>query len=365
MPLKKYYLLTYISLIVNVLCAQSDSVRTRIYLIGDTGKKAVVSKNYQQFSQAITQDKPSCVLFLGDNVYPKGIRPEGDKHHATDVEKLRIQLSLLKNHKGQFYMIPGNHDWQMGKKNGLSHVLRQQVLVDKYIKDSLTQYTPEQAHYYKPTGLPGPEKVELEGITIIMVDTDWWVHNQIFHPVKKLENSKKKTEILFFQQFDAYLKEANDKGNKIFVMTHHPLYLSGKNSLRMEPLRSLINYTPMAVFGVAGLYRAARGMSPQPSYKRMVRKFEQHIAPYKHIIWLSGHDHDQQLIEKNNVTQIVCGNGGEHVKVENRPKMVTWHNDETTGFGKIELSNSGVLSVFFYDDNGKELYRQAISKEIK
>ena len=365
MPLKKYCLLVSISLIINVLCAQSDSVRTRIYLIGDTGKKAVVSKNYQQFSQAITQDKPSCVLFLGDNVYPKGIRPVGNKHHETDVKKLQIQLSLLKNHKGQFYMIPGNHDWQMGKKNGLSHVLRQQVLVDKYIKDSLTQYTPEQAHYYKPTGLPGPEKVELEGITIIMVDTDWWVHNQIFHPVKKLENSKKKTETLFFQQFDAYLKEANDKGNKIFVMTHHPLYLSGKNSKPMQPLRFLVNYTPLAVFGVAGLYRAARGMSPQPSYKRMVRKFEQHIAPYKHIIWLSGHDHDQQLIEKNNVTQIVCGNGGEHVKVENRPKMVTWHNDETTGFGKIELSNSGVLSVFFYDDYGKELHHQIISKEVK
>jgi Calcineurin-like phosphoesterase len=347
------------------LSAQTDSVRTRLYLIGDTGKKAVVSKNYLQFSQAITQDKTSCVLFLGDNVYPKGIRPEGNKHHATDVEKLRIQLSLLKNHKGQFYMIPGNHDWQMGKKNGLSHVLRQQVLVDKYIKDSLTQYSNEQAHYFKPTGLPGPEKIELEGITIIMVDTDWWVHQQIFHKVDVVENSKKKTEQLFFEQFDAHLKAAHDKGNKIVVMTHHPLYLSGKNSLRMEPTRFLINYTPLAVFGVAGLYRAARGMSPQPSYKRMVRKFEKHIAPYKEIFWVSGHDHDQQLIEKNNVTQIVSGNGGEHVKVNNRPKMVTWHNDETMGFTKVELSNSGVLTVFFYDDNGKELYKKAISKDVK
>jgi Calcineurin-like phosphoesterase len=365
MLLKKYSILAYISLIINVLSAQNDSVRTRIYLIGDTGKKAVVSKNYLQFSQAITQDKPSCVLFLGDNVYPKGIRPEGDKHHEEDVQKLHIQLGLLKNHKGQFYMIPGNHDWEMGKTNGLAQVKRERDLVNQYIKDSLTQYTPEQAHYYKPTGLPGPERIELEGITIIMVDTDWWVHHQLFHKVDLIENSTKKTEKLFFEQFDTYLKEANDKGNKIFVMTHHPLYLTGKNSKPMQPLRFLVNYTPLAVFGVAGLYRAARGMSPQPSYKRMVRKFENHIAQYKHVIWLSGHDHDQQLIEKNNVTQIVCGNGGEHVKVDPRPKMVTWHNDETTGFGKIELSNSGILSVFFYDDNGKELYRQIISKEVK
>jgi hypothetical protein len=351
-----------ILLLPSFALAQTDTVLTCLYLIGDTGKKAEVSKNYLQFSKAITEDKPSCVLFLGDNVYPKGIRPEGHPEHKEDVEKLRIQLNLLKQHKGQFYMIPGNHDWQMGQTQGLSYVKREQALVNAFIKDSLTQYTPEQAHYFKPTGLPGPDKVELDGITIIMVDTDWWIHQQLFHKVGLIDDSKAKTEALFFQQFDAYLKEAHDKGHKIFVMSHHPLYLTGKNSLKMQPLRFLINYTPFAVLGTAGLYRAARGMGPQPCYKRMVRKFETHIAPYKHIVWISGHDHDQQLIEKNNVTQIVSGNGGEHVKVEPRPQMVTWHNDESLGFSKIELSTSGILSVFFYNDEGKELYRKIIAK---
>ncbi len=342
------------------LAGQTDTVRTRLYLIGDTGKKATASKNYLQFSHFISTDTPSCVLFLGDNIYPKGIRPVGHKYHATDVQKLIIQLNLLKHHRGQFYMIPGNHDWQMGKSKGLEYVQRQSDMVNAYIRDSLKQYSPEQAHYFKYAGLPGPEKIELDGITLIVFDTDWWVHQQLFHPVKTIENSRKKTEQLFFQQLDADLQEATEKRQKVLIVTHHPLYLSGKNALRLQPLRFFINYTPMALLGVMGMYRAARGMSPQPSYKRMVKKFEQHIAPYPHVIWVSGHDHDQQLIHKNNVTQIVCGNGGEHICVKNRPKMVAWHNDTTCGFGKIELSTSGALTLFFYDDAGKELLRRVI-----
>ena len=86
----------------NGLMSQSnDTIRTRLYLIGDTGKKAIISKNYARFGQFISADTPSCVLYLGDNVYPKGIRPEGDKHHDEDVLKMKIQLNLLKNHRGQ------------------------------------------------------------------------------------------------------------------------------------------------------------------------------------------------------------------------------------------------------------------------
>jgi predicted MPP superfamily phosphohydrolase len=339
----------------------SDTTRTRIYLIGDTGKKAIISKNYKQFSRFISADTPSCILYLGDNVYPKGIRPTGDKHHDTDVEKMKIQLRLLKNHRGQVYMVPGNHDWQMGKTKGLEYVKRESDLVNQYIRDSLTQYTEEAAHYFKYAGFAGPEKVELEGITLIMVDTDWWVHKQLTHPVGLIDNSKKKTEALFFQQFDAYLKEASEKGQKIAIVTHHPLYLTGANSLKMQPTRFLITYTPLKVFGMMGMNRAARGMSPQPNYKRMVSKFEKHIAPYKNIIWISGHDHDQQLIIKNNVTQIVSGNGGEFRKVDNRDKMAKWYNDDTMGFSKIELSKNGIVQVFFYDDEGRELYKEVIN----
>ena len=61
------------------------------------------------------------------------------------------------------------------------------------------------------------------------------------------------------------------------------------------------------------------------------------------------------------MTQIVCGNGGETRKVNNRDKMVSWYNDDVKGFGKIELSNSGALQLFFYDEEGKELYKKVIA----
>ncbi len=149
-------------------------------------------------------------------------------------------------------------------------VFFQSDLVNQYLRDSLQQYTEGEAHYFKYPGFAGPEKIELDGITLIMVDTDWWIHQQLLHPVGLVDNSKEKTEQLFFKQFDAYLKEAHEKGQKIAVVTHHPLYLTGANSLKMQPTRFLITYTPLKVFGMAGMNRATRGMSPQFNYKRMV-----------------------------------------------------------------------------------------------
>lgn len=338
----------------------SDTILSRLYLIGDTGKKAVLSENYKRFRDFISKDTPSCVLFLGDNVYPKGIRPKGHKYHEKDVEKLMIQLRLLKNHRGQAYMIPGNHDWQMGKSKGLEYVKRQKDLVNQYFRDSLHQYTEGEGHYFKDTGFAGPEKIELKGLTLLLVDTDWWVHRQLLHPVGLINNSVKETERLFFKQFDMYLKEAHSKGQKIVIVSHHPLYLTGKNSLKMEPARFLITYTPLKVFGMMGMNRAARGMSPQNSYQKMVRKLEKAVESYKSVIWISGHDHDQQLIIKNNITQVVCGNGGECASVSSRGNGIKWYNDKTLGFAKLELSQTGRLRVFFYDDKGNELYQELI-----
>jgi hypothetical protein len=344
-----------------LFCNTTDTTRTRIYLIGDTGKKAEISQNYKQFSEYISRDTPSCVLFLGDNIYPKGIRPEGHKHHAQDMKKMAIQLDMLKKHRGQMYMIPGNHDWKMGKMKGLEYVQRQSDVVNQYLRQNMPQYTEGSAHYFKYAGLPGPERVELDGVTLIMIDTDWWIHKQLLHPVKLIDNSIEKTEMLFFQQFDAYLSEAQQKGQKIVVVAHHPLYLTGANSVKLEPLRFLITYTPLKVMGMAGMNRAARGMAPQPNYKRLVKKFEAHLAPYPQVIWVSGHDHDQQLIIKKNITQVICGNGGSIAPVKKR-EGVEWYNDSTKGFGKIELGNDGKLTLFFYDDSGRTLLHREIGQ---
>lgn len=87
-----------------------DQETTNVFLIGDAGMpnpdgtapKALTSLE-KQFNQA---DKNDLLLFLGDNIYPKGIPLEGDKAIQDAKKALNLQLHVAKTFPGQVYFIP-------------------------------------------------------------------------------------------------------------------------------------------------------------------------------------------------------------------------------------------------------------------
>ena len=92
-PNKTYLLFFLVFIIICASQAQSISKSTfgnqNIYLIGDAGlSKDKVKPLFKLLKKQIESDKtPSLVVFLGDNIYPRGL-PDKDKKGRKEAEEI-------------------------------------------------------------------------------------------------------------------------------------------------------------------------------------------------------------------------------------------------------------------------------------
>src|SRR5687767_13227851 len=81
----------------------ADEVERVVFLIGDAGQAlpdkspviARLSRDVEAWAGGLGEDSAVTVIFLGDNVYPVGIRPVSDPEHAADTLRLRTQLDVV------------------------------------------------------------------------------------------------------------------------------------------------------------------------------------------------------------------------------------------------------------------------------
>ena len=129
----KIFLFLVIFLVINA-CAtyktQYESIENKqrfpekeiehsFYLIGDAGNSPINSESaaLQALRNELEKtDTNSTVLFLGDNIYPKGLPKKGDAQRAFAEHQLNVQTAVTKSLKGNAIFIPGNHDWYAGLK---------------------------------------------------------------------------------------------------------------------------------------------------------------------------------------------------------------------------------------------------------
>ena len=104
------------------------------------------------------------VIFLGDNVYPRGLPNQTSSLWSQAHESLSAQLELVKNFPGKIFFIPGNRDWANGGKEGLEYVKNQR----RYIEDFL-----QRKNIFLPKkGKPGPVEIDLtDDIELIIIDS--------------------------------------------------------------------------------------------------------------------------------------------------------------------------------------------------
>ena len=104
------------------------NINHKFILIGDGGNAndSVSDPNFRFLKQRISQaDKNSTVLFLGDNIYPKGLPDSLNPHRKQALEILNKQLDLVKDFKGNTVFLAGNHDWY----SGLEGLIDQKIYV--------------------------------------------------------------------------------------------------------------------------------------------------------------------------------------------------------------------------------------------
>ncbi|MEJ7587708.1 MAG: metallophosphoesterase [Ferruginibacter sp.] len=235
-----------------------DYIRHRVILIGDAGETNEEQKAVLQ--DAVKQNIPgkTIAIFLGDNIYPKGMELPGTKGAVETEQILRSQYEGLRRAGIPVFFVPGNHDWDKSGPKGYEKILR----VNRFLKeqkDSLLQMIPKDA-------CPGPYELSLsDNLLLVAMDSEWW----LYPFASKREGAdcecKSKRDIL------GKLKDILQRNrNKIILFaTHHPFNSYGSHggyySLKEHifPLTDLNKnlYIPFPVIG--SLYPLLRKVFPR------------------------------------------------------------------------------------------------------
>jgi len=347
----KYIGLFGLVLILNLsINAQSDTITQRIVLIGDAGqltngRHPVVDA----VKKKIPLDSKTTVLFLGDNLYKSGLP---DDQYALQYLKAKAvldsQISIADGTPAQVYMIPGNHDWDNGRAGGFDAIIRQQLYVDFLQKPNVK--------YYPKDGCPGPEEIDLgEDITLILFDSQWWLHP---HDKPEIESdcSCKTKEELVTQIGDIAARNAK---KLIIVACHHPFESNGMHGgyytikQHIFPLTDIRKnlYIPLPIIGsIYPILRSVFG-TPQdtkhPNYANMIDQVSDAVkSSSPNVVFVSGHDHNLQLIRENNYNYIVSGGGCKQTRTSKNTNSL--FNSTSEGFTVMEVSADKKVSIAFY-----------------
>jgi DNA repair exonuclease SbcCD nuclease subunit len=328
--MKKYSFVLIIILISLGLQAQNNFC---VYLIGDAGEDTISGNALLMLQSELLKNPNSAVVFLGDNIYPSGLK----KNDPYSQKKLMSQLSILKNYKGQVYFVPGNHDWASQGSNGLKRINQQEY----FIKNSLTNNSAIQnkSNCFLPVdGLPGPSSIFLtNGLRLICIDTQWLLHKHKKNKIGSYQN----TEKLFFHNLDSIIKFSEIKKEKLIIAAHHPIFTNGQHAKSKQPWRFLVTYTPFRLIGMLGILRLYSQDIEQPKYKKMRTKMLRILNQHSQLVYASGHDHNFQFFHPNTNWFVVSGAGSKHEAFNTQKKFPEiFQSTGNTGFVKIIYSKN-------------------------
>lgn len=345
--------------------AQSPSTQHQVFLIGDAGEPALAKDNLSVLSKQLkAAGKNATLIFLGDNIYPKGLPPKEHPDRAEAEEKLRLQLDITKEFKGKTIVIPGNHDWAKGRKEGLRYVNQE----EKFVKD----YFSSKKVFYPKDGEPGPEEIKLaKGLYLIVFDMQWILHAW----EKPLEDDPlNKTEPVDVLADISSLLEKH-KNDHVILASHHPLYSYGAHGGKF-PLKSHIFpltelndnlYVPLPILGsIYPGYRATAGSIqdiPHPEYKTIRNTIEIFLKQYPNVIYAAGHEHSLQHIQKDGVNYIVSGSGSKTTYLKENGKHLTFGQSQV-GFGKVKYDDSLASLEFWTPDSNHDSGKKIYSNEL-
>lgn len=322
------------------------------FLIGDAGNTLQPNKTLLSLKRQLDTTPNSIVFFLGDNIYPHGL--DGS---IEAEQKLQSQLGILKDYRGEWIFVPGNHDWKAGLWKGYECVIRQQNFIAQVAKDSFADKKYRFNHFYPTGGLPGPVNIDVGNASFIITDTDWWLQRQFFHKVGKT-GSYKNMEAQYLHRLDSLLTHAEQFKKIPLFLSHHPLLTYGFHSKSREPWRFLNNYTPLQLLGLCGGNRALLSDIKQPRYRRMANKLLAVLQKHTPYICVAGHEHNLQHIVQDNAAYVISGAGSKLTGIPEKSKGIAalHFGKEVPGFAVLRFQKNMPPKLIVFDENGVEMY---------
>jgi Omp85 superfamily domain/Calcineurin-like phosphoesterase len=348
--IKSSILLTLAVLCIHAAMAQ-NTIQQRIILIGDAGEKNTIQQSIIAHALQHTIDQKTTALFLGDNVYPKGVELSGEKKEAT-LAIFRSQFEALRQKNVPVYFISGNHDWDKSGPLGFQKIMAANTFIES-LKDSLLQILPSGA-------CPGPTEMPInDKVVLVAIDSEWWLFPFNNHIDKTECICKTKRDVL--GRLSDIVERNRDK--IIVFATHHPFYTYGPHGgyftlkQHLFPLTELKPNLYIPLPGLGSLYPLLRNVFPPPEdtknvlYRDMKKTIEGILKTHPNVIHVSGHEHTLQLIQ-GEVLQIVSGAGSRNTPVKKAKNSLFAEAKSGYVIADIMADNSINLEFFSIGANG-------------
>ena len=313
-----------------------EEIETTLLLIGDAGEPDPRHPSVALDSlsaQAALAPEHTILVFLGDNVYPKGVPPDSSIEWEDARRRLLAQVNAVPaGAKGIF--LPGNHDWAAEGASGLYAVRREERLITDLAAKRDIRMLPGN-------GCPGPASLDVGRLRLILLDTQWWLHGFIVRD----ERSSCRTNVGAITEAIREQVRTTADGRIAIAAGHHPLMTGGEHG---------------GYCGIAGPFRRLGGASQDilSSLNRAMRdSLESAFRAKRPLAYAAGHDHSLQVMKGSlSVEYLLVSGAGSESKAAcavylRESYYVSQHR---TGFMRIDvLKNKGVLlSVFDYSGAG-------------
>lgn len=335
-------------------------IEKSFYLIGDGGYSPTGGTSLGLLALKDYMDSlkvnDNYTIFLGDNIYPVGM-PKKDSRFREEAEyRIDAQLDAIEDYVGNVMFIPGNHDWY---SNGIKGLKREKEYLEKQLGDKLN---------WAPKIGCGMQSIEIsENIQMIVIDSQWFLADWNDHPTINDDCPEIKTREAMFLEVESELGKNQNK--TIIIALHHPLYTNGIHGGQYEFTKHIYpsqKRIPVPILGsLVALVRTTGGISIQDAqnerYKSLVNRLETIAQNAERLVFVSGHEHSLQYIERGNIKQIVSGSGSKaSYAVLSDDGLFAYPGQ---GFAVYDVFEDGSSWVSFYgneNNKAKLLYRKQV-----
>lgn len=353
--LKTATILVTLILTCNILSfAQESSINTQttIYLIGDAGDSRSPGPALTALEQEINKDPNSTVLFLGDNIYPRGFYEASTSGALKHNDKLiKAQIGILENYQGMAYFLPGNHDWKKGRGGGMKFIKRQSDYINNKTKGNI-RFLPEN-------GEIGPAVIDNNPhFKLILFDSQYYLQSGKIYPFFKSHAKKKLSKAIHDIR-----REVENTDKTVIIASHHPVFSIGEHGSNAIA-KKLLHIPPFFFFG-------SRRLTVQDlmgvRYRKMNNKIRAMIDDLSDdqrskIFFAAGHEHNLQYWKYKGSSFIVSGSGSKATEYIGNNQNHKWNRDAQLKYPTSDLLKTkkthawtGYMKIIFDTDGNVEV----------
>ncbi|MDX1627991.1 MAG: metallophosphoesterase, partial [Fulvivirga sp.] len=306
-----------------------------VFLVGDGGKVSPDQIAVLDLlkDQLLEVGEKGAVVYLGDNIYPKGMPPVNSPGREDAEKYINSQINAVKHFEGRKFFIPGNHDWAQGRRIGFENLIRQEEFVESRL-DSANVFLPSR-------GCPGPVEVSLnEEITLIILDTQWFLHNWD-KPDEESGGCEYASELEILQALDQMIIRNAHK--KVLVTSHHPMYTYGSHG---GYSKTWSHFLPPVLGSIHPVFRKFIGSvqdNTHPRYRAMRNAMVEIFEKYPNLIHAAGHEHSLQYAYKDSIHYIVSGSAAKRTFV--RLRGYAHFVESSNGFARLDYYSDGRVNL--------------------